>query len=338
MALETLTLENFQAHKKLTVAFAAGITAIVGSSDVGKSATIRALRWAMQNTPDGLEFVRHGEKEAVVTVEIDGRSLVRSRGKSENFYGLEGDEFKAFGKGVPTEIADFLRVADINFQSQHDAPFWFSLSPPEVSRQLNQIINLSAIDEVLSTLESQKRSASSQVAVLEQRVSEAKRTQESLEFVEGFTNALLDLEEMESYISKKRQQVESLESVLNRTLEEQSNHERLERLAEQGSHLVELADAMRSARKRAGELEEVIDDIREHNAARKLLPPDFAPVTAALESVQALETKHSALNSHIEYLRELYREHKKKTDKAAAAEAELKEKTGGRCPVCGGEL
>lgn len=56
-----LRIQNFQAHKDTTIEFDC-ITTIVGPSDIGKSAVLRALKWVAKNEPKGTSFVRDGDK------------------------------------------------------------------------------------------------------------------------------------------------------------------------------------------------------------------------------------------------------------------------------------
>ena len=46
-----ITLENFQSHKHTEMEFGPELNVIVGPSDSGKSAIIRALKWVMYNEP-----------------------------------------------------------------------------------------------------------------------------------------------------------------------------------------------------------------------------------------------------------------------------------------------
>lgn len=150
--LERIRIQNFQAHDKLAINLDPGITTIVGPSDVGKSAVIRALRWVLTNQPQGTAFIRHGSKGCTVAVDLDGRNIIRRRGGSLNSYELDGQELKAFGTGVPDLVARLVNMGPNNWQGQHDAPFWFSESAPQVSRELNAVVDLGVIDDSLKAI------------------------------------------------------------------------------------------------------------------------------------------------------------------------------------------
>jgi DNA repair protein SbcC/Rad50 len=167
--IESITIRNFQRHKKLKLDLDPHVTTIVGKNDSGKSAIIRALKWVAFNKPAGTTFIHYGEKRASVLVRVDGRSAKRVRSKGKNIYQLDGEILKAFGNDVPPDVRELLNLDDANFQNQHDSPFWFSLSAGEVSRQLNRIVDLTIIDSTLSHLSSELRLAKAEEVVSEKR-------------------------------------------------------------------------------------------------------------------------------------------------------------------------
>ena len=56
--LKQITLKNFQSHKDSTIQLDRGLNAIIGPSDSGKSAIIRAIKWVLYNEPSGDFFIR----------------------------------------------------------------------------------------------------------------------------------------------------------------------------------------------------------------------------------------------------------------------------------------
>lgn len=196
--VESVTLSDFQAHEKRRIDFGDGVTTIVGPSDVGKSAIIRALRWVCQNTPQGTAFVRDGAEGAIARAVVDGHAITRSRLlNGENTYMLDGREFKAFGHTVPDPIADVLKVGDINFQGQHDASFWLSASAGEVSRQLNAIVDLSIIDAALEEVNRRFRAADSLATVRATIAKTAKANRVALEWATDADAELKRVEELD---------------------------------------------------------------------------------------------------------------------------------------------
>lgn len=195
--LEQLTVENFQAHHHLSIDLDPTVTTIVGPSDAGKSAVIRALIWLATNRPLGATFIRDGTKQTRVALLVDGHEIIRTRGKSVNTYSIDGEELKAFGNDVPSEIADLLNLSSINLQGQHDSPFWFSNTAGEVSRQLNQIVDLSIIDRTLGNLDKASRSTAAEVRTLEQQEARAKEERATLSWARKAQGDIEGVEEQE---------------------------------------------------------------------------------------------------------------------------------------------
>lgn len=177
--INSITLHNFQVHEELTIQLDPHVTTIVGPTDAGKSAVLRALRWAALNTPTGESFVRHGSKCAKVVLRAGKHKVVRVRGSGVNTYRLDHKVYEAFKGGVPDDVANLLKLTPINFQRQHDGPYWFGETAGMVSRQLNQIVDLGIIDTTLANLASSLRKAYIEVSVVEERLeqAQAKRVQ-----------------------------------------------------------------------------------------------------------------------------------------------------------------
>ena len=55
--IKSLELFNFQSHAHTLIEFSDGVNIISGTSDSGKSAILRALRWVIRNEPSGLGVV-----------------------------------------------------------------------------------------------------------------------------------------------------------------------------------------------------------------------------------------------------------------------------------------
>ncbi len=122
-SIKSITIENFQSHEKtaLAPAPAGQLTTIVGPSDSGKTAIIRALRWLLFNVPQGSDFIRVGVEFARVRVDLDdGTTVIRERGKSYNRYVVISQDrgrqvYEGFGQGVPPEVLEATGVRTVTF-------------------------------------------------------------------------------------------------------------------------------------------------------------------------------------------------------------------------------
>lgn len=224
--LRSIKIKDFQAHADKTVVLDKNITSIVGASDRGKSAILRALRWACLNDFVGDEFIKKGAKQAKVMVTFsDGTKIIRSKSgrTSGNAYkivkGEKKETFKSFKNTVPAPIADVLQMNVINFQAQHDAPFWFDETPGEVSRRLNAVIDLSVIDTTMSNIANAVRRSQERISLseehLEKELAEYSRLKEQKGRIEDFQNLTYLRKERD----KNKEDVESFSELIALILE-----------------------------------------------------------------------------------------------------------------------
>lgn len=197
MSLERLRISDFQCHESLGIAFDPKVTCLIGPSDVGKSAVLRAIRWVAFNRPLGDACVREGTERSTVKLLVDGQTIRRKRGKGINSYELDKQKYEAFGNSVPESIGNLLNLSDANVQGQHDPSFWFSLSPPEVARQLNQVVDLDVMDAVVVRVASRVRAVGMERDVVTKRLREAQGELEGLSYVPEVEKVIEKLEALE---------------------------------------------------------------------------------------------------------------------------------------------
>jgi exonuclease SbcC len=143
--LKSLHVTNFQSHKNSTLDFSEGVNIILGASDSGKTAIIRALRKLIFNKPSGDQMLSNWGGKMKIELTTDNAQITYSKDKEQEYI-LNGTSFKAFGTEVPREISDALNISDINIQNQLDSVFLLSQSPGEVASFFNRVANLDKID------------------------------------------------------------------------------------------------------------------------------------------------------------------------------------------------
>lgn len=136
--IDEITIKNFQIHEKLTIKLKHGLNVIVGDTDTGKSAIIRALNLLLRNQPRNGETVfknQHTNKAMDITIKSNGNVIRRHKRK----YYLNNDKtpLKAFDKNVPLPIVEILPVNDINLQRQLDQHFLIFQTGGTAAKTLN---------------------------------------------------------------------------------------------------------------------------------------------------------------------------------------------------------
>lgn len=280
-----LELRNFQTHSKLVIPISPGITTVVGSSDIGKSSVIRALEWVFLNNPSGVAFLKNGSSQVQVRLRIDGSTVTRSRGK-RNLYKLNKQEFISFGTQVPDSLSDFLSTSELNFQNQHDAPFWFGQSAGFVSRQLNEIVNLDEIDRTLTKVASVKRSANTTCDVLREKLKKSKKENTKLFFVNDLDSDLQKLEILQRKIKKKQLVFDSL--------------------SEQVASLYQITEQEQDIKRKAGLLEKKLRTIKKvvrKQKERDSLHSLIQDVQITREQLCHKQTRKKQIEKHLTRLR-----------------------------------
>lgn len=183
MFIRRVHLKNFQCHGNLDIEFGPGLNAILGDSDCGKTAILRAIRWALFNRPDGQAFKRHGtEGETFVELELDDGIVVRRvRSKRINRYvvtrpGQEPIQFDNFGRDVPDEViratgvkpAVFRReglAIEISYGGQFSPPFLLTESGLVRAQVLGYVSRTSILDATSRKLNDQVRQLGRDITV-----------------------------------------------------------------------------------------------------------------------------------------------------------------------------
>lgn len=327
--LESLTIENFQTWKRVTIHFGK-ITTIAGESDFGKSAIIRAIRWWALNRPNGDGFKRHGAKFVRVTGVVDGVTIKRTRGKS-NTYHVNGQELKAFGTGVPDLVADRVNVDDVNFQLQHDGPFWFCLSPPEVSRQLNDVIDLGVIDTTLSTLSKESRRIGSRVGVLQEQFDTQVGIVTDLEWVDDCENDWNAITRQRKQSRNLTRRVESLTDFMESARAVEDDLGRCQTVAGTWLDVVPVYDQCRKLSRKVSRLETLLESLHTVGTIVGSDSPDFSAITTLHTHTKNLTTRRSQLSDLITRMKENRTCQRKQRRRLEQAVSDLPS----ICPTCG---
>lgn len=334
--IESITLYNFQKWKRLHVDFHPRTTTFVGLNGAGKSTLVRALQWVMLNQPSGNGVISWGTDRATVVLRVDGHKIARVKGKGVNYYKLNGKKFAAFGAGnVPDEIANILHVGIDNFQMQLDSPFWFTETPGQVGKELNQIINLNIIDETLDNVGKIARATNTRLAVAQERLHDAQTEERATRYVDDLSHQIRKLTKIHVEIDSNRSKsakltlcIKSVQSVKKRR---------------QSVNFVVLSalKAMQTGRELAklqNDVETLDSVIFEGLTLRRIAHtpiPDLSRLEQLHERITSTESDLDALTILIHRVKSIRSKlwHAKKN--ARAGLIRFRKMTRGRCPVCG---
>lgn len=144
--LQKVTIENFQSIAKLEL-FVKGMTVLVGNSDVGKSAVVRAIASVFLN-PVGQWRIRKGANKCSVGIELsDGRFILWEKGKTSAYSVMPANvNYIKMGREVPKEVSSLVCYWDVGqekvmvqIQNQFDVGFLLFGNRNESARKLDDL-------------------------------------------------------------------------------------------------------------------------------------------------------------------------------------------------------
>lgn len=340
--MNRIELHNFQAHKNLTLDLEK-ITSIVGPSDTGKSAIIRAVRWVALNKPSGESMIRHGAKRAAVSITLEGvngeTTVTRRRGAGVNAYHVNDTKLTAIGAGVPDEVKNTLRLGDINFQSQHDAPFWFADSAGQITRNLNRLAELEAADKALGYLNGQIRNAATKEAAYLNALVEAEERLKLYKDSERAGSELRQLQKLSEELRKCNARADAVDSTLEQNERAASNLKKAGVLKKVISDIQTKMNETNEAAERARATRKVLVSIKHLS---KVQSAEIIAVSDSLykktQILSRVRDQQKDIIDAVKRRRNAEADFREDSSVLEELETELKETFKGRCPLCGNQM
>ena len=293
--LQSLTIKNFQNHKKSVLNFSPGLNVIYGDNDQGKSAVLRALNWVIANKPSGFAFQNKQAVKAFTEVSLitDDQSITRRRGEKENCYLVGKDKFTALRSDVPNEVSSLLNLSSFAYQSQFDSHFLFNDSPGEVAKKINQIVGLTEIDDVLSRARGLKDTTNREIGFLTKKKDKLKLTISPLKGIEELEERVELLIKREKILENKIDLSEKTDRMLSDLSEIQDSIDALNSLLFHSDKLAKLEavhQELSELRKQIKTLSEKITlTIRKSNEIE--IYYEARPLLLQIEDLEKKETK-----------------------------------------------
>lgn len=150
--LQHVEISNFQSIREADLALGK-FTVVVGASNSGKSAFLRAVRTAVVNAP-GSTFVTRGRKAARVHLRFEDADVELERGASLATFTLNGQTYAKSGRSVPDDVRDAVRMSEVegeilNFAFQFDRPFLLDETATKVAKVLGDLTNINLLYEAV---------------------------------------------------------------------------------------------------------------------------------------------------------------------------------------------
>ena len=149
--LKGLEIKNFQSHEHTSLQFSPSINVIVGSSDVGKSAILRALRWVTEGRPLGDSIVRKNSRGGCyVKIDSDEGVVEKLRDSHGVLYCVNNKELSKVGSQVPEDVSRVVSLGLVNYQFQLEPHFLVLQSGGQIASFINRVLKLNIVGHAIS--------------------------------------------------------------------------------------------------------------------------------------------------------------------------------------------
>lgn len=341
--IKLLKIQNFQSHKDSSLDFNKGVNVIVGESDSGKSAILRALRWLIWNRPTGDAMRSNWGGRTEVEIFTDDAHVVRVRDK-ENEYILGGSHFKAVSTDVPDEVVQVLNVNDINLQTQLSQPFLLSDTAGEVAQFFNKVAKLDKIDKGIANVNSAIRSLEQDIKYKTAEVKDQEEQLKSFDYLEAMEKDVVHLEKMNELLditTAERAELKHLTVGISNTtsgieyysellsLEKDvdlimSKHkEKIDKTIERNS-VLKLYNAIKENEAKLNQQEKLLK-----------LEEDVLTILDLKEDLHLLTDKSRIISKLLDSIDRYNIQLKRKVSEIDSMEAEFEEEMGDTCKLCG---
>ena len=229
--IEYIEILNFQSHANTKLDFDEGVNVIIGPSDSGKTAVIRALKWIFFNEPSGTDIIKKGEDSAKVTLKLNtGFKIIRGRRKSKNYYEIispenETQRFEGFGLNVPQEIIDLTGINKIdlgnmkkslNIAEQLESPFLITESPSIKANALGKLAGVDIIDKALGNLSKDIYEINSDRKSIEKEIKDQKDILKNFEYLKDEKVKIERLEYLFNQVDEYKTKLNTLNDLKNK--------------------------------------------------------------------------------------------------------------------------
>jgi len=337
--IRAIRLKQFRTYTKDVISLGPYVTIIAGPSDTGKSNLIRAFRWVALNSPTGTSMIKRRQKNAAsVSLLVGKTSVKRFRSKAKNHYFVDKKKLEGFDTNVPKPVADLLQMGELNFQTQHDYLFWFTLTPGQVAKKLNSVVNLDLIDATLKTLSRYVREGRAEIKLTQKRLDSATEEKARYAWVPKAHNALRSLEQKQRKLDDLSEETNELTGWVRAIQNRRKKRKVWCAVSSTGKQLLKDAEQIRDMSTNATLLRGWIGAAQIHKRAANRAVPPIDKLEELFDDISCVRKKESGLREIIQLVDRIsqtaemlkYQSEQNATELQSCIDVDYK----GRCPLC----
>ena len=235
LKIKKIELKNFQGHVDSSIYLDQGLNAFIGSSSAGKSTiAIKALEWMIYNTIGGesrygVNLHSHqiqetknnkiaikGETSATFTL-TDNTVISKIKDKKTTRFTIQKEKenmtvLTANGLKTPEAILDIFKFESPNLAIQWDSSYLLFDTPGSIAKELNNAINMTLPDKVLSKIKSEVRKNNMKITLLKEEIEDVEEELRAYEILDSLSGYL---DKLEIIFNKKVKEENELQEAIN---------------------------------------------------------------------------------------------------------------------------
>lgn len=191
----SLKIEDFQSIGNAILEFTPGINLILGQSNSGKTAILRAIDSVLSNPSYAKTFVKHRTSGCGVTFEYDGNTVSwQKSAKGGTTYTINGEEYSKVGTSDLFDILSnngFVKSDSeevMNIEGEWDLPFPFDRTPAELFRLFENVFCVSDSATILKSFKEEESDLVKQCSDVKDKIKRTNSKISSLEELEQEAN------------------------------------------------------------------------------------------------------------------------------------------------------
>lgn len=178
----SISVVGFQSYAKpVKIDLSDKLTAIIGDTDTGKTAIIRAIYKLLLNRPLNADYKNWNAKFYEIEITTDKGVVTFHSSDKDNYYQIDHSDdkvYRGYGKGVP-DLSSVIRVDERNIQLQLDPHFLILRSGGEIARSINVIGKLDSITQLVQMYKTKLNTTNTSISTNETLLSDYKKELES---------------------------------------------------------------------------------------------------------------------------------------------------------------
>lgn len=220
--LQIIKIRNFQALKDVTITLG-NVTVLVGKSDVGKSAFIRALNSFFHNSFNE-EYAHNGNLPCGIAIQKDGKVAIGRRTTKGVEYKLDSTVYSKTAKKLPTDISSFLGIQEyaidkdysilFQIQNQFDSPFLLQESSTSVAKIIGRISNLNVVLMAMRQMYADQLDTKQELNFANSKLNQAKESLKKFSSIKEQEVAIFKAKQLSKDLSSQESLLDSVRNTI----------------------------------------------------------------------------------------------------------------------------